>query len=401
MTERFSINHNIIPQYVFINGMNNNMKHPNIVRHTLSNGHIRFNENYMDHRHQWTVDPHLVNVQEFERELWRKLRYRIMKHIVPGTVLLSDFSEQWFSEYVLTHLSRSSQINYRSILKNIIIPVLGHIKLQDLTRKEIHDMLTELLINKKQSMAQVIRVKSIIHNIMEYGIFSGIIQDNPATHLTYTFKSSGMKKNPCEKTWTISHIDTLLSLAKQLDTDFHEFLLTLLGTGCRPMEAVGIKRSDCNFQYDYIMIQRSIFLGKESTTKNKRVRKIFIPRNLSLLLQSRISSPSGYLFSKSKDKPFSQKFIYTRMQEIIIAGQLPNFGLKGLRSYYASLLDRSHIDKEFIQSQLGHAQRQTTDIYLRSIEEETRCPYNLDTIFPHNITAIPLFSNPGKKVVYQ
>ncbi len=152
-------------------------------------------------------------------------------------------------------------------------------------------------------------------------------------------------------------IDRMLAV---LANPKHNCIVGLLyGTGLRVGELVRIKMMDIDL--DRMMLR--VFQGK-----GKKDRMAILPKKLKSILanQDKLKKPSDYLFTNGRGGRLTEATI-----QKIVAGAALKAGIKKnvsphtLRHSFATHLLESGVDIRYIQSLLGHARLETTQIYTK------------------------------------
>lgn len=105
--------------------------------------------------------------------------------------ILAKWLNQWYEEYVIHNVKVSTRESYEGIIKNHLIPRIGHIKLKDLKKAEIESMYTNLIKNGKcngkggLSVKSVRNISVVLHKALDEAMKREIIIRNPEQLLMY------------------------------------------------------------------------------------------------------------------------------------------------------------------------------------------------------------------------
>ena len=159
------------------------------------------------------------------------------------------------------------------------------------------------------------------------------------------------------------------------DAKYFPLFLTVLLTGIRRGEVLGLQWGDVDWKRSLIWIRRSLcrdFDGKLTLLVPKSKgspRAIGMPPSLAVVLHEHSLREPGteteLVFRTKKHTPIDPDNLYKRefLGAIGRAG-VPAFRLHDLRHLYGSVLREEGEDIKLVQEQMGHASIQTTlDIY--------------------------------------
>jgi len=127
-------------------------------------------------------------------------------------------------------------------------------------------------------------------------------------------------------------------------------------------EVLPIKKSDFDFKYNSLYLQRSITKGKikySSSTKNHK-RLIVLPTYLIDMLKEHTLDVNDdeYIFKSKYNTCYKDSSAITKKYFKTLVEKLPNVTYKTLEAFRhtsATILNSNGISYEFIQEQLGHA----------------------------------------------
>ncbi|MEJ2286755.1 MAG: site-specific integrase, partial [Desulfobacterales bacterium] len=202
-----------------------------------------------------------------------------------------------------------------------------------------------------------------------YGMKRKLVKSNPTEGIEFLPIERKIRYVP-----TVEEINRVLDLAKP---DVQDYLWVIRDTFARVGEINRLTWDDVNFNDKYIILY----------TRKKRhghlsPRKVAMTEKLYEILSRRsVNSRSGvqWVFwqrykDRSTGKIITGPFQYRRtiLRTLCKKAGVRYFGFHALRHSGASLMDRNNVPIGSIQRILGHENRQTTEIYLHSIEQAER-----------------------------
>jgi len=152
-------------------------------------------------------------------------------------------------------------------------------------------------------------------------------------------------------------VDRMLSALK--NPKHHCVVSLLYGTGLRVGELVRIKMLDIDL--DRMMLR--VFQGK-----GKKDRMVMLPKKLTNVLenQNKLKNSSDYLFTNGRGGRLTEASIQKIVRSSALSvGIKKNISPHTLRHSFATHLLESGTDIRYIQSLLGHARLETTQIYTK------------------------------------
>jgi len=104
--------------------------------------------------------------------------------LVNDNPTVEEWLPHWLSEYRISDLRDGTYESYERHIKANIIPIIGHIRLKDLTGAHIQQMYNKLQESKSKggyslSGATVVKIKNILSKALQQAITNKIIRNNP------------------------------------------------------------------------------------------------------------------------------------------------------------------------------------------------------------------------------
>ena len=290
-------------------------------------------------------------------------------YIHPSKITVEEWAKLWLQEFQ-TSKKYKTVSTHTSHIRNHIVPVLGKIKLSDLTPTQIQLFYNSLHLSP-----------SSVHSI--HGTLSAMLSDAVEMgHIPYNFASK--RKLP---TISSKHIHPLSDddirrfLAALEGEKYADLFKTILFTGIREAEAIGLTWDCINFQNKTMRIYRQLQYRKQSEggftfcpTKTNKARTISLTTYLCDLLQERKNNqkpppseswqadhPNDILvFPTSKYKPIQPKSIYEHFEKLMASIGLQGVRVHDLRHTFATLSFQNGDDIKTVQQNLGHSTASTT-----------------------------------------
>jgi integrase len=279
---------------------------------------------------------------------------------------LKQYGEQWFQ---LPHKIGDVTLHkYKRNLEIHAYPVLGNRQIDQIKRKDFKAMFDGLLM-KGMAESCFQNIKSPLSKIFHHAIDAELIQVSPLSGLTYS-KQRSIDIQPL----TEESAFTFLDAAKKYDSGkFYPHFLTLLRTGLRSGEFLGLQWHDFDFKKRQILVQRHMLYGEVlPNTKNGRNRTIDMTPHLAETLKlfqlenRKQSLKTGMPFSAwcftlgGKNRPMSEMSLRNKFMEILELAGLPKMRPHDLRHSYATIRLLKGHDIGDVSYQMGHSSIQIT-----------------------------------------
>jgi integrase len=288
----------------------------------------------------------------------------------------SDSSEVTVQEYASTWLKtlrrdlRPKTIrSYEQLLRIHIAPKLGQIKIRELGRADVKQLLFEKSdLGLSRNTVRLIR--ACLSVMCSEALDDGLIKENPVTALRRGFRK-GNRIVPTVRALSETELARFLTVTEGFWPDYYPLFLTLARTGCRPGEALALRWSDLNFDDREILIERAVSSGQLGPTKTGRVRHVDMSRELAFVLaqlyRKRHSEPATNrggvtesVFVSSAGTPVDENKPRKIFAKILKRAALPNHTVYDLRHTFATLhLAKGH-PITYVSAQLGHSSPTTT-----------------------------------------
>ncbi|QXT38746.1 tyrosine-type recombinase/integrase [Gymnodinialimonas ceratoperidinii] len=300
----------------------------------------------------WTVNAARKRSQELRRMIDVGIDPMAEKQDARQAPIIRDL----FDRYCRDHLPKkrpSSQQTDRQMWENFILPVLGALKVADLTFDHC-DALHRKISAKTPIQAN--RVIGLLRKSCNLAIRWRWIDQNPAQGIALN------PENKRERYLTPSEIgqlnDAMEKHPEQTSCDIIRFLIL---TGCRSGEAFRARWDQFDPEY-------RVWTKPAATTKQKKLHRVPVSGTVAqLLTHRRAQSDSEWVFPSHTGKPFVtiRRTWFSLCEEI----GLEDVRMHDLRHTFASLLASQGTSLPIIGAMLGHTQPNTTARYAHLFDD--------------------------------
>lgn len=305
-----------------------------------------------------------------------------------------------------TDLKPNTRVNYRRIFQTRIEPTLGNRPLSKIQANDIKRLYTSLIRDQHYAVGTVMSVHNILRQIFFEAVLDHTVRYNPTTGAFRAVKKKEQVDPPAKKQALTEEEQEALVNFFYSTPRYHPYcnlLTVLLGTGLRIGEAMGLCKSDCDFDEGFISVSKALvyketeekgyhyFVTEPKTSAGYReipmlpeVRQALqaeIAKNAQLPFDKfEVDGYSGFIFLNRRGQGYRATSFYEILQsavvdynakEAIVARQedrspllLPKISPHILRHTFCTRLCENERDLKVVQTVMGHKNIKTTmDVY--------------------------------------
>lgn len=289
--------------------------------------------------------------------------------VIASELLICSFSRA-SDEWIQANKSQwkeSSTVKYINILNNHLLPEFGQRNITDISRTDIQDYISRLLIsggrnNTGLAPKTVNSIISVMKNVFELATetkgctlvnFKGLAVKQPQKQMRILSQSE-------------QNILTGYLLEKSSDTDIG--ILLSLYTGLRVGEVCALKWEDISFRDKCIHVKKTMQRIQVkgnldhkseiiiSTPKSEcSVRDVPIPDKLMLMLQKRQNAPNTYFLTGKTNLYVEPRTMQNRFKSTIKKAGIAPANFHALRHTFATRCIELGFDIKSLSEILGHA----------------------------------------------
>lgn len=241
--------------------------------------------------------------------------------------------------------------------RNHVIPVIGNMKVEDITPQTIHAYQNTLRASGLKAATQR-KLNTLLFSIMQYGVEYCGLSHNPMQGIKFHCVSQPMKYH----IWTQAQFQTFINRIPDNELKgqgkiFKLFLKVLYWGGFRKGEALALTIGDIDLKHNTIKVTKNRGCGDRitppKTSSSKRL--VIMPRHIMSELKNyiqRIYEPEETQFVF----PMSYNNVYSYWDKLrkTYGKDLPRLRMHDLRHSHASQLMDMHIMPKGIADRLGH-----------------------------------------------
>jgi len=222
-----------------------------------------------------TVHGTLEDARLEKRRLEEKVENRSVG-MAPSRMTVAEWLDRWMEQNILLGRWRPSTVHaYRKLVKNMILPHLGHARLRDLEPHHVQTWIVDL-VREGYSPRTVVMAKDLLGASMKAAERQRLIVRNPV-HAIEIPRCAPEGED--RKVLTQEEADKLLSALRE--TRYYTLIFVALNTGMRIGELLALKWSDWDEKEGALHVRRTIVWDGEAKkwkiqndTKSKAGRRI-------------------------------------------------------------------------------------------------------------------------------
>lgn len=290
-------------------------------------------------------------------------------YLAPVKQTVSQWLDTWVEEYC-RGLKPYTLLNYKSKIKNHIKPLLGAVKVQDVTPDMIQHAYNKML-DKGLSPKSLRNIHGILHSAFETLIDNRELRFNPAAPC-----HKRLPKVVKKEMQTMSDAELSRFFEVIQGEEFEHLFKVDLFTGLRQGELLGLRWSCIDVENGCITVDRQLYMPTEKggkytlqPLKNRKTRVIhpapFVFDELREIrkeqLERRMLAGSEWtpdipdlVFTDEHGQHISHKTAYKHFKQCVEASGIPDVRFHDMRHTYAVLSLQAGDDVKTVQENLGH-----------------------------------------------
>ena len=304
------------------------------------------------------------------------------KKQAPAAPTLAAYCSKFEAGYLKAAVRESTAERYDQCFRIHILPKLGKLALNEVTREEIKGLIADL-VAKNLARHSIRNVTACLCSVLSHAVEDTLIAHNPATKLGRYFKQAHVLHDKIEPL-TEDEVPLFLAAVSERDGKRYKgapecfpLFLCAIHTAMRAGELAGLQWGDIDWNGKFLVVRRSVKRGKINPTKTDRIRRIdmsddlieelgaFRRRCLAAALRNGKNEIPEWVFASGDGTARDMHNIERReLGKCLQAAKLRNIRLHDLRHTTASILIQRGAPLAYIRDLLGHSSiKVTVDIY--------------------------------------
>lgn len=281
-----------------------------------------------------------------------------------------QYGERVFMPAKTVTMSENSRANYQGYLDKKIYPVLGDIKLPEITPAQITALLLDIQTEGK-AHSTVIKVYTILHSFFKMAYLGDMIQRNPMDKVERPKPRKDEVKPAEVSAYTAQEVQLIIAGLKDEPLKWQALIHLLIDTGIRRGECCALQWKNIDFKTGAITICGNLCYTKQKgvyldTPKNGRTRTVYAGDDtVALLRQLRTEQAkkalSTYVFTQEgSPEPMHPQSPTRYLKKFSERCGVPGLHPHKLRHTFASVAITSGADVASVSEALGHSDKAVT-----------------------------------------
>ena len=293
---------------------------------------------------------------------------------------LRQYGERVFMPSKSVTMSENSRANYQSYLDKKIYPILGDLKLPEITPAHITALLLDIQAQGK-AHSTVIKVYTILHSFFKMAYLGDMIDRNPMDKVERPKPRKDEVKVDGPLAYTTVEVQKIITGLEQEPLKWQALIHLLIDTGIRRGECCALQWKSIDFETGAITIAGNLCYTSTKgvyldTPKNGHTRTVYVGgHTLELLRQLRMKQStkaiSAYVFTRETgSEPMHPQSPTRYLKKLSDRCGVPDLHPHKLRHTFASIAITNGADIASVSEALGHSDKAVTlRMYTHASEE--------------------------------
>ncbi len=293
-----------------------------------------------------------------------------------GDMTVQQFTETFWEPYLARKAVKpSTQKSYDCVLKNVVLPSIGQLRMVDVSPLAIEQLM-------KKRLESGVKSKTVRNDLaVVQGIFS-LAMDNDLVSRNPVRKRHKPQLVRMEKpTWNAQQVLHIISAVPE---EFQALFICVSLTGLRLGELLGLQWKHIDFEKQILTIKQALWNGQLLPPKTAgSVRSIPFGPALRMALRrhwngSTHRRPEDFVFSKKDGRPLSgdvlrRDVLYPTLDRLGFSLEKRAAGFHAFRHSAASFINAETGNLKLAQKLLGHSNlTMTAEVYTHTTAEAER-----------------------------
>lgn len=273
---------------------------------------------------------------------------------------VAEWAPQWLTIYKEGKISIDQVKQYRGMIDRYIIPELGNMKLNKVLPAQIQEFMNKYRDSSKSHLS---KMKMVLSGIFDTAVDNYFCDRNPVPKV----KIEGTESSP--EYFSETETDQIIQYCFENRSNITDAIFTLLYTGLRREEILGLMWNDIDLQKNIIHIRRCIvkenakMIIKEEMKTKDSLRDIPILDPLKTFMAT-MPRNSLYVFPGSSGGPIYPDVFSKAYMAVLKRIEVRPLTAHKCRHTFASRLLAAGVDIKIIQAILGHSDiKMTGNVY--------------------------------------
>jgi integrase len=189
---------------------------------------------------------------------------------------VQEYFEKLNESYYQTAIRESTADKYRTNFKVHILPPIGHLRLDEVTRKHMEVLVSDLVARKQLAKATIETIVRGLSGLFSHATDHGVVQANPVSRLGKFYSQARVPREEDIDPLAPEEVSKFLQSAERHAPQHKTLFLCAIHSGLRVGELAGLEWGDVDWNSKFIKVQRSYdrVHRKIVPTKTKKIRRV-------------------------------------------------------------------------------------------------------------------------------
>ncbi|MBQ2735509.1 MAG: site-specific integrase [Clostridia bacterium] len=294
------------------------------------------------------------------------------EYFEPSNMTLGQWMDIWLEEYKKTAIKITTYRTYKYSLEKYIKPMLGKIKLQEISSIQLQKFYNHLSNEKKRASRTIRNYNVMIKGALDHAIKLRLLSSNPCSGCIMP-KKEKKEMHPLEA----KDVERLLETIKTVSEPYQAMIKFALFTGMRRGEIMGLTWEAVDFEKSTITVKQQLIYDHLdeinkfhlAPTKNNKTRVLLVaPFIMNLLKDVKQEQNKNWLklglgwnnqfnlvFTTNRGTPIYGRRLHKVFKEQVRKIGCMNVRFHDLRHTYAVIALQEGDSPKTVQEALGHA----------------------------------------------
>lgn len=283
---------------------------------------------------------------------------------------LKQYGERVFMPAKAITMSENGRASYQNCLDKKVYPVLGDVKMPEITPAQITALLLEIQATGK-AHATVIKVYTVLHSLFKMAYMGDMIDRNPMDKVERPKPRKGETKAEAPAAYTAEEVCKLLDAMDTEPLKWRALVHLLIDTGIRRGECCALKWENIDFKSGEITIAGNLCYTSAKgiyidSPKSGHKRTVYAGEDTTAILrqlraEQATKALSAFVFTKeSSSEPMHPQSPTRYLKKLSDRCGLPDLHPHKLRHTFASVAITNGADVASVSEALGHSDKAVT-----------------------------------------